>query len=523
MTDTPKTHPFIEAIRSALAEHIPTFQSARTGATAAMLEQFEADIAPLVAPIAQRLLDNPTTADELRPLLGVLTGPQHFGESVVIGIAIGSLIAPVLNAGIAPVVQTLANEAWQTAINSDSSAGGVPLSPEQVATALLKGFNSPGGLFTLSNDPQTEAARSGIDADRLNDLYHIAGQSFGLELALLLLRRGQITSEQFTTVLQYSNINPAFYDMVLAGEYLPPSVGEVLSAARRGWLDPGTAQTYLGHAGIDPTVNWAWLYDAAGAALSLGEMFNLYNRNIVGMPDVQTAAQRHGLHPDYWQYLPPLAVHFPAVYQVVELVKDGAMTAERAATILGYEGFEQVDIDSITGQVNGTATAKVKELSYGQIVRAYEEQLITAAEATTRLTALKYDAPTITLILELADNERAFALQQATIRKIGSQYVAHKLDVGTATSELTKAGVPQSAITTLFNFWDIEQAANVHVPTTTMIVGAYRRGVISAGDCKARLVALGVSATDLPIVVADGYPPTKPEDAQNAAATISNA
>jgi len=514
---------WVDIAQAAHAVMTPVTNAAKTAATTAMLEQFESDIAPLVAPLAQKLLDNPDTPDELRDLLGVLTGPTHFGESVVIGIAIGALLSPVLGAALAPVVQTVANTAWSGAISADPGTGGVPLSPEVLAAAVLKGGTTSGGLFSLSVDPYAEAAKSGIDTPRMDDLIHIAGQSFGLELALLLQRRGQLVGITLQDVLEYSNMNPKFYASAANAIYLPPTGPEVLSATRRGWLPDATARVYFGHAGIDPDLNYDWMLNATGHPVSFGQAVNLYHRKIFTLADLQLAAQREGLHPDYNDTIEPLTHHYPAVFQVLELVRTGAMTAERAATVLGYEGFEQVDIDSIVSTFNTSTSGKVKELSATQVTRAYEQKLITPAEATTRLTALNYDAPTVTLILAVADNAREDALLQATIKKVGNLYVGHKLTKADATTELGNAGVAADAITTLFKFWDIERGATAHSPSPAATVGAYRRGVITAADCKNRLQLLGISDADIPIIVADGYPPTKTAEVQTAVNDVMNA
>jgi len=511
--DRAKAH-WVGLAEAAHAKLAPAGAAIRSAATEAMLERFEADIAPLVAPIAQRLLDDPSTPDEVRDLLGVLTGPTHFGESVVIGIAIGSLLAPVLNAAIAPVVQTLANTAWQAAINSDASAGGVPLSPEIVATAWLKGV-------TLSNDPQTEAARSGIDADRLNDLQNIAGQAIGIEQAILLWRRGDITETELERVVHYSNVRSDFLPDIKALKFVPPAAGEVIAGRVKNHLDDATAQAYLSNAGIDPAVNYDWLVATAGRPLGLAQMLSLYNRGIATADDIAQTVAQSDVNPAFEKFALPLAVHFPAVFQILELVKSGAMTAARAAQILQFEGFEQEDIDSITSEFNASTSTGVKQLSATQVTRAYEQKLITAAEATTRLTELKYDAPTVTLILAVADNARADALLQATIKKVGTLYVSHKITKAAATTELGTATVPADAISTLFKFWDIERGANVRVPTEAAVVGAYRRNEISAAECKTRLTNMGVQQSDLAIFVADGWPPTKPATPEIISAVVN--
>lgn len=479
------------------------------------LEQIEGDLSAFVTPLLTEVMNHPDVDERVKGAVSTLLAPEHQSQLVIVAAAAYALVREFVSAAIAPYVQAVSNAAWSMGGNQT-----IPLSPPQIAAAMLKGGTSPGGVFALSVDPTAEAAMSGLSAARLQDLYHLEGQSFGLETALLLQRRGQLVGVNLTDVLEYSNLNPAFYASAANAIYLPPSVSEVLHGVRTGWLDPTDGMTYFGYAGIDPATHFDWMLNATGHPLSFGELANLYNRQIIDAPAFQLGAQRGNLHPDYAQYLPDLAVHFPAVYQVLELVKTGAMTAERATTILGYEGFQQVDIDSIVAEFNTTTTAKVKELSYSQITNAYESGLITAPEATVRLTALKYDAPTITLILELADNARVNTAKNATVRAIGTRYVAGKITKANAMTLLGEVPIAAALQNELLTLWDLEITTAVRLPSESMIVGAYRRGVITAADCYNRLVALGVRVGDISIVVADGYPPTKSLDAQTAAAEV---
>jgi pyruvate/2-oxoglutarate dehydrogenase complex dihydrolipoamide acyltransferase (E2) component len=115
------------------------------------------------------------------------------------------------------------------------------------------------------------------------------------------------------------------------------------------------------------------------------------------------------------------------------------------------------------------------------------------------------------------------ALQNAAVSKIRAEYVAGVITQAEATVALGAALVPTAAHADLFVFWDVERSVTIHKVTPAQVVGAYRRGVITAADCKARLLAEGVQAGNLAIVVADGYPPTHPAAAQAAATAVVNA
>ena len=162
-------------------------------------------------------------------------------------------------------------------------------------------------------------------------------------------------------------------------------------------------------------------------------------------------------------------------------------------------------------------------MTAGQIVRMYESRYITNAAATARLTALNFPTDEITLMLGYADDLRTEKLLNAGITKIGTVYVAHKIDKPTATTALTGMGLTAAAAGEHFAIWDIERTALIHHLTPAQIVGAYRRTDIPALECKNRLIALGVQPGDLSIMVADGWPPSQATAGKAAAAAVVNA
>lgn len=477
----------------------------KTAQQTAMLERFESDLAPVIGPIVEHLLSNPALPDELRGLFTLIGSPEHFGESVVIGIAIGSIVSPVIGAALGPIVQGITNTAWSAAVTSNP-LGARPLSPDLLAAAVLKGVLTESQAAVIAHD-------SGTDDTAFHTMVMTAGQAIGIEQAILLWRRGDITSTELARVVHYSNVRDDFLPDIELLKYLPPPAGEVVSGALKGHLSDTVAMGYLSDAGIDPTKHYDWMKHTAGRSLGLMEMLTLWNRGEMTEAEVRLGIEQSDINNDYIGYAELLRVHYPAVFQVHELVKAGAMTPARATTILGYEGFQPEDIAAIVAEFNTAPKSTVKELSASQVTKMYEEQLLSQGDALARLETLKYTAADAQLMLTYADQNRALAMINAAAKKIGTLYVAHKITQTTAAAQLTAAGVPNAAAMTMFKFWDLERAANVRIPSEAQVVGAYRRKEIGAADCKARLLNMGVQQGDLAIFVADGWPPTKPATA----------
>lgn len=513
MTPTAKPHPLVDALRAAIVEHLPTFAKARTDQTTAMLEQFEQDIAPHIAPIVDRLLADPATPDEFRSLLGAMTAPTHFGESIVIGIALGAIIAPVLNAALAPALQALTNTAWHGAATTPGNAGTIRPSPDLLATAVLK------QVFATEGDAAPIAADNGVSAADFHTFVETAGSSSGVSDAFLLWRLGKIDKATFENMLAAVGIAGRFFGPIEELFTLPLSAAEAISANVKGWIDDTTTANYLQANGVDPTLQQT-LKHAAGRPLTWLEVFSAIHRGYTGPITPEHALQQSDINDDYAPLLPFLQYKYPSLFQIVALLKDGGMTPARARTDLLYEGFDPVDVEAIVTGTKSTTTAKVHDITASQTLAMCRDRFITHAEATTRLTALGYSAADVTTYLGYADENRAIKLSNALISSVGSLYVAHKLDKTGATTALNGDAIPADVQADLFHVWDLERAAKVHVPTVANVVGAYRRGEITAADCKLRLQELGVQDGDLGIIVADGWPPTKEAEAKAAAAAV---
>ncbi len=522
MADPTDVHPLAQAQIDAHDALAPKIAAEHKQHIVDLLENFESDIAPLIAPFAQQLIDDPTIPDRVRQLLAPLAAPQHFGESIIIGIAIGSILSPVLGAAFQPEVQGIANLSW-------SANRSRPLTPDLLAAMALKGVSVRGNTQLGDGSLTDEAGLSGISGERFAAMTQAAGQSLGLAESLLLERRNEWVNATIDEALAYSNMNPKFYASAKNLRYVPPPAGEIISARVKNHIGDAQAQTLLRHFGIDPAdtaggpiSNYDWMLLAAGRPLGLEQMFSVMHRGGATMTDVEDTLRQSDINDHWAKFLPYLQYHYPPLFQVERAVKAGSMQPARAKVILGYEGYEAQDIDAVIAAAQTTATTTVHEASVSQILRMLEANLINEQEALQRIENHKLDPATAQLIIDLAAELRKETLLNATIRKVGTLYVAHRLSQVDAQAALNTAGVPVAAQHDLFFQWDIQRTATSHVPTPAMVVAAGRRQEIPPSEVKLRLNQLGIANADLAIFVADGWPPTKSLEAQAAAAAVFN-
>lgn len=470
-----------------------------------VLEQFETDIAPHLAPLVDQALANPGMPDELRALVAEVGTPQHFSSSLLIGVAVGAIIGPVLGSAVEPYVQAISNNAW--AANPSR-----PLTPDLLAAAVLKGVESQGTAAT-------EAQKSGIAAGAFDVMVKAAGNAIGFEQALELSRRNLLTGVTLDDVLHYSNVNPAFYAAAKNLITNPATIGEVLNARIRTHLTDGQAQELYAEAGGIPA-QYQWRLDSTGRPPGPMQVGELFNRKIIGddvasqmLAQSDLALQFQSTVKELWKYYPPPR-------SLVPMLRANAIDEAKFRLWMSYYGAPPDVVDAFIKEAGSSSTSTAKTLTQAQVTASYELKLITRPAALAKLESVRFSADDANAILDLADEKRQQAMDNAVVRMIGQRYVTRKIGKPEATTQLNAIPIPTAAIADLFHLWDIELQITTYHPSPAGVVGALRRGILNPKECYTRLHALGVADTDIAIVVGDGYPPTAPQDAQAAADAV---
>lgn len=475
---------------------------------AGILEQIEADLVPVLEPFLTHVASDPEAPPQVRELVRSLLEPEHFGQSVVLGIAVGAVLSPVLAAATNPFVQVLANHEWAALPVS-------PLSPAEAALAALRHNPHLG-------DPAAEAAMNGIDQGRFDAMVYNTGEPISIGDGLLLRRRGQMDTPTLQTLVRQSRVRDEWFPYVEMLQYQPPGAGEVIAGRIKSHLSDADAIKKLAEAGVNPD-NYDWLVATAGRPPGIEQMLHLWNRGAAAEADVEQAIAQSDINPHYTPFVKELRWYVPPVRSIMPMLRAGAIDVPAATQLFQENGVRDADIPHYLAEAAHVRTTAVRELSQSQVVRMYQTRLMDKPTALARLVALRYTQADAELLLDFADDARSERLQNALITTIGTLYVSHKIDKPTAVTALSGDQVPAAAQTDLFHVWDLERQAKHHAPTVPQVIGAYRRTQITALQCKTRLLALGVDVGDIGIFVADGWPPSKPSEAKAAADAVANA
>jgi len=480
-----------EAIHERIGHKVAT---SKLDHLATVLERFEEQYAPALAPIMLEIANSPDTPAELRDLFTELAQPQHFTASLGIGIAAGAIISPVLGVATAPFVQGLANSAWSKFPN-------MPLSPAEVALGTLR--HNP-----YVANPYIEAGMSGISQNRLDALIYNAGEALALGELLLLYRRGQIDQARLVTGLRQSRIRDEWLPEILDLQYAPPPAASAIAAAVQNHLTVDEATKHVSDAGIDPA-NFTWLYETHGRPPGAEQMLHLLNRGVMTEAEVRQGVLESDIKNKYVDAIIASRVYLPPPRSIVPMLRSGSITEARARELLAEHGVRPEDMDAFIGEASTTRTTAERQLSASQALRAYEEQLIGKAEVNARLLKLRYPQADIDLMVEIADNAVEERFRNAAVARVHSRYVAHKMSQAEAQAALAKLKLPASAVTALLTLWGDERAANVNVLTVSQWQQGYHRGIITLAQLVTQLQNFGYHGIEIKILAAEAFPPTR--------------
>lgn len=494
--ETPEPRGMREHLKSALVDahdHLADAMDSRKKAhTVGLLDRFESDIAPLLAPIVERILEDPDTPGHLVALLNQVGTPEHFSSSLLIGIAVGAILAPVLGAATAPEVQVLANNAW-------AKVPSRPLSPEILTAAALKDV-------TTTFSKGAEAERSGLDSKMFDVMVEAAGNGPGPGEALLLLRRGQISHDHFLSMLRYSNLNPKFYGDIELLKYAPPTVSEVVAGAVEGHLEKEEARAKAEDAGLDPR-EFDWILDTAGRPPGAEQLLHLLNRKKLTEPEVRAAIRESNIKNKYIDAIIETAVYLPPPRSIVPMLRHDAITESEARSLLDDYGVTPAMQDAFVKEAKHSSTSSAKELSQSQVIQGYTARLLDRGTAQARLADLGYPPTDVALLLDLADERRHLQILNSVTNAIGRRYVSHKLARVDAGNALGAAGVPAAAQADLFELWDVERDALAPDLTVAQWQGCLRRGLVTRASFDLAMSRFGYTAGEGDLLAGLAFPP----------------
>lgn len=438
------------------------------------------------------------------PSLSDLFGTESTAQQFLIW----GVLNQLASAALAPATSDITQ-----AVNSLDPV--LPLTPQELAVLVTRGF-------ATSADGATEAAKSGIGPGRFADLVKLAESPPALGLIIQAVQRtygqvgpGMSVPVDLDTVLADLGIEANYRDLVTAATFVQPSAAEVLNAWLEGQIEEAEAVARIKATGLDPS----WIttaYNANGQAPTPVQLLDLWNRQII--PESGTGqgvvSYDQGFLEGPWRNkwldsFKALRVYLPPPRTVTAMYKEGSITEARATQYLSWQGLSAESIGEYLAAGSHTTTVAHRELTQAQIVAAYEDGLLTDAQATADLVAAKFSPSDAALLLALADKKKALAASKSAITRLQTLYLAGHNTAAVTRSGLEAVGITDVQATTLIATWDLEKVTVVKTLTVPEILTAVYYGGMTQPTALSRIRAFGFSEQDAQILLYNrlkGYP-----------------
>jgi len=390
-------------------------------------------------------------------------------------------------------------------INTNSQL--VELSPPELADLVVRGV--------IANEPDAaaRATKFGLDASRFEEMVRLAGEPPGLVQVLEWWRRGFLPWDQgigapsVAEAIRTSRIYTYWTDTIRQAQFVPPSAADAVDAVLRNQvtLEQGIALAYFAGLGVgqlqvpagadtsDTSTAFQVLLDTAGRPPSVGELLELAKRGIIPWGDLDPNTKQpnpaelsfaqgvyEGDTKDKW--LPAyaaLAEYLPPPRTITALLRSGAISTAQALDLFTKAGLSTELAQAYIASAHSTKSVAQKQLSLSAVLQMYEAKLLDAPTATQDIVNLGYTAAEAAAELAFADYQRAHKGLTAATNRVGSAYIAKRIDAQQATTALAALGVPADAVTQYIQEWDIERTTQVKVLTEGQVVSAFYYQVFS--------------------------------------------
>lgn len=405
----------------------------------------------------------------------------------VVGQFVGALLTPYVN--------LLANQMNQLTQS-------VPLSPGDLAGAVVKGYESEG-------DASAEARKSGLSPGDFHTLVQATGDAPAPEVLAEALRRGFIPHDSsdpdtpsYLGGIRQGLLKDVWADVIQRLSLQRPSPGDFLNALLEGQTDAATAKAEYEKSGGDPEF-FQLMFDTNGSAPTPTEAFTMANRGVIPWdgqgPDATSFEQAflEGPWRDKWEKpFRALAEYLPPPRTVTAMYKEGSLDSATATDLLIKQGLTPTLAAAYLTSGATQKVVKAKELALSTIEALYVDQAISPSDAATMIQSLGYNADEAQFLLTVQDLKRTESAVNRALTTIHTQYVDHRIDRATASNAIDTLGIASTQRDSLLQIWDLEVQTHVAVLTATQVRQAFTKNLIGQPEAQARLENMGYSSED---------------------------
>ena len=419
----------------------------------------------------------------------------------------------LLSSVFEPITTDVTQDMWGRAV---ADGLGRALAPELAAVMVVRGW-------LPQDEGRATAAMSGITPANFDAMVNNARNPIAPEEAAVALRRQIIPQDAAPGVPSFNN---AIREGNLGNQWGPvieqlatqiPSPADVLRGVLQGQVPAGvdgrSLYTQVGGQATDPNTGFDWytfMFNTEGAAPTPNEAAEMANRKIIPWGDGSDGpvVQGPGSISFYQAFLEgpwrnkwetawrELARYVPPPRTVTTLLRAGAISVAQALTWFEAAGMDAATADAYVASASSAKVASSKNLNEAAVETLYLDKLIDEPTALSYLELLGYNPTEANLILTSAGLRQAMANLNKNVGRIGTYFIAKKIDEPTARTQLANLGLPAAQVGQLLTGWAIDRAANLKRLTPAQITSAWQYGVLTQAEAQASLEADGYTPFD---------------------------
>lgn len=293
-------------------------------------------------------------------------------------------------------------------------------------------------------DPEKLAAALGFDKDMLQLMVARSGLSLAPGLAATALFRKLINANDYLLAIAEGDLRTEWADTLKDAMRAVPTPGEAIQYQLRGFTDRAGRLDLTDLHGMSHPHSDV-LYDVAGRAPAVRQVYlglargAKYPSTYDDVPEpYRSAIERSDIRPEFADIVYHTRFGEPSAFVVRALLRDGAITADRGATILENSGIPP-DLATLVADfyaASGGTTAdphvtKAQNQLWTTTHRSYIAEETDDATATAALQAAGVAAGSIPAVLSLWGEERSLIRRQLTPAQVKKAYTSQTLNPAT--------------------------------------------------------------------------------------------
>lgn len=472
---------------AARAATLPAEIDARDRWVTAFMEKLERDLAPTIRKIHAETISDPEAPPQVRAALDAVTQPSHQGDAIL------GLIA--LAMGIFNWTGAIAQIEVEDYLNHlRRKLHPYTLPPELAAQAARRGFAS-------KDFARGEALSAGFDTERAEAVYDLASSSPPLSELIIAWRLGHIGDGDFERGLEQLAIRPEWRDAIRKLAHLPPSPSVVMDAAVANQLPLDRARQMWAESG-GRAEDFDWVYNTTGPPPPAGDMIDLWRRGDATEAQVMEALLEGPIKNKWIPTVMLTRRRIVPMEQTLAMIRRGVLDPTEAARNLEQLGFAADQVAKMVQWAVDSSIEEGKSIALGQVLTGYRDRFIDRATAEQMTASLGYQADATAFLLGLSDYERDYKRMQMLIARTRSKFLARKIDMAEAGTDLDAFGVPATMRDDLIAEWMVTLDGEVRQLTLAQVTSAVKKQLITPDDAFQRLLAMQYTEDDAAILLA---------------------